>query len=1414
MQPSNPAITRLMTVFFWAGIAGVAASQQQAAQQEQAVRRFAPRPVVPAITTPRLEFSPKTPAARVQKQVTIHGIAEGPFYTPPTDDELDFAPYRDIGTGDGEQHRRVLDGNPYRLAFAGGEFEPPPGVDPRVRELSGSHFFGYVMIRGRMTAPDKLRALDGLGVVRLRSHTWQSWVCKIPLAAVDRVAGLPFVYWVGLSKPSQKIHPLLRDCLSAAERGTTFRVDVDVFVSDRNIQSEIVTTGKRVTAETQVSMPTEALIPNGPMQRALEGAGLMFEHYTDTGNSFLFRGTATAESVAKIRDLQFVSSVELALEYRAEGDQSQAMIGQDKVRASWGGGAITVGVIDSGLWSPTAAQRHQDFKDKFLVGWDVVGTGAFNDEQGHGTGVTGVMIGSGTADARYRGGAPEIGRAASRRVFVGRLLDKNNKAVGNVQTLYDALAKSVTDSNRVVSPRPRVVNNSWGASPPAGTPWIGTESGARRVDDIVYNNAQVYVFASGNSGPTQAAAVPAVAKNSICVGSCRDNWSSTARPGDLVSSSAGGTADNRRKPEVLAPGLSACSTTRNSLTNYSNFSGTSFAAPHVTGVVASLIDHHAFLDYQPAQIKALMCAAAEWQGNAGSTTGWFGDRFGHGLVDASKMHGDSETGWYSGTSSSELTRTGQWVYWDVAVPTTADHVSLFLCWDEPAASSNATQARVNDMRAYVDVEPFTAGGNSGEYSVSSSTSNVISKVGTAWALALRGKKIRIKAYAQSIASRARIGMAFMWTTELPSVGPKLLVGVTKPVMKPGETFQMGASLQANAGGHHFDNGMIRPVLPAGFVVTELRRLGLDNVVQSYTGTNHPSSPFPSLTDGMTVGQGMRRDLLWTIQAPRSNGAFAVGASAWADPGDTTLNDAFTVCLDGLAPNNVTGLTSSSHFVNQWYNKTSLNMAWSQTVDVGCSGTRGYAYVIDHAAVAPTTVNIVGAGITTKAFNLVSSTAGWYFNIKAADFAGNLSAKTTTMGPFYIDTTKPVIRTFSIDNGAERTNTLQVALRSTATDSFSGLHEMRFSSDGGTWSPWVAYSAGPVTYDLSSYGGNAQNGPKQVQIEVRDQAGNSIKSSDTIVYDSIPPVVTSVSINGGATATNSLSVSVSVKGAGIPAEMRFSSNDATWSPWIAYNETAQPYDLSSFGGGVATGTKYVYCQMRDSVGNVSGSKSDTISYYPIPAITKFSPASIPTVHDTMLMLSGQFADVTRVVVNGLPLADNDPHEWYTGYFVKHSATSIAVSLPQNVTTDSQVLRVGNPAFLSAAVLIPRAHPARPIFQCAPVQVAGKPIELVLHRGSYPASGLALLTLSASSTKLTIPNLVQLDHGGNTATIIDPSFLTLPARVFDAVKRTAHWVLPTATSLKGVNLFFQPVLIDVNNPFKVPMDMANMDFARLD
>lgn len=1345
---------------------------------------------------------------------TSHGLAQGPFYAAPTDDELDFAPYRDSGSEDGESYRRHPFGHPYTLSFAGGDHTPAPGVDPRVRALETRKFFGYVMIRGRMTAPAKLRKIDELGVRRIAAHTWQSWVAEIPTASVDALAALPFVHWVGLAQPKQKLHPLLQERLANARPDTRIRIDVNVFASDRGDATEVLERGVRRQSEKQDEAPLSFEIPNGPMHRTLTGAGLEFEDYTDTGNVFIFRGSARPDAIRRIRDLNFVASIELALTYEADGDQTQAMIGQDKVRAQHGGGPITVGVIDSGLWSPSIAQRHRDFRDKWLVAWDQVGNGAYNDERGHGTAVTGVMVGSGTADARYRGGAPEIGRAATRRLFIGRLLDKDNKAVGSSLTLYRALAQDYRDGSNRVSKRPRVINNSWGSSPPVGRPWIGTESGARRVDDFVYNGGQTYVFSSGNRGPSQAAGVPAVAKNTICVGSCWDNYDSTVRPGDLRPTSAGGTADGRRKPDVLAPGRWVCTTVRNSTNGYGNFWGTSFASPHVTGAVASLIDHHRFLDYQPAQIKAMFCAAAEWQGSAGSTTGYFGTRLGHGLVDASKMHGDAETGWFSGTARTPFTRSGQWVYWDVTVPSSAQHVSVFLCWDEPAASANATKARVNDVRAYVDVAPFSSTGNSGEYSISSSSSNVISKVGTSWATVLRGKKVRIKAHAHSIKSSARLGMTIMWMTKSPNSSPLVDVGVTKSVMKPGASFQMAGKLGAPTTGHHFDNGVLRPTLPSGFTVTQLRRVGLDNVAQIYTGSGHPSFAFPSLTNGMTVGQGARRDVLWTITAPTSSGTYTVGVQAWADPGNRTLRATRSVCVDGLRPPKVAGLTSSSHFANRWYRKNTVHMLWRQTTDSGCSGTRGYAYSVTRSPAAPTTLNIPGKSNTMKSINLTSGTKGWYFNVKAVDFADNVSSSTSSMGPFLIDTVKPTVNSFAIDGGASRTKTLQVTLRAQASDTYSGVDQMRFSSNGASWSAWVPYTTNAVGYNLASHGGNTQNGPKQVWVEVRDKAGNSAVRTDTIIYDSVPPVVSSVLINGGASATSSTKVQVLVKGVGIPAQMRFSSDDATWSAWQAYSEAAQNYDLTNYGGTSATGTKRVHCQMRDAVGNVSASRADSILYYAIPSIDKVSTSSVPTVHDTTIQLTGKFADVTRLSVNGKALPTGDPHAWIQGSWTKRSSSTIELRMPQNTDAGLQVLRVGNPAFASAATAIQRVHPSAPTFHCQPRQAAGKRVDLVLHRGSFPTNGLAMLSLSVSPTPLVIPNLIQLRHGGNTTTVIDPSFLTLPARGFDATKRSIHWSLPTLVAFKGIEIYFQPLLFDVQNPFKTPITTAPMDSTKLD
>ncbi|SNB48096.1 choice-of-anchor D domain-containing protein [Geobacter sp. DSM 9736] len=83
------------------------------------------------------------------------------------------------------------------------------------------------------------------------------------------------------------------------------------------------------------------------------------------------------------------------------------------------------------------------------------------------------------------------------------------------------------------------------------------------------------------------------------------------------------------------------------------------------------------------------------------------------------------------------------------------------------------------------------------------------------------------------------------------------------------------------------------------------------------------------------------------------------------------------------------------------------------------------------------------------------------------------------------------------------------------------------------------------------------------------------------YD--PPPVGTISINGGATITNSTSVTLTLfalDNSGPVPEMRFSNNNSYWSAWEPY-ATSKSWTLTT-----GDDTKYVYVQFRDSAGNVS------------------------------------------------------------------------------------------------------------------------------------------------------------------------------------------------------------------------------------
>ncbi|MDX1396196.1 MAG: S8 family peptidase [Gemmatimonadota bacterium] len=111
---------------------------------------------------------------------------------------------------------------------------------------------------------------------------------------------------------------------------------------------------------------------------------------------------------------------------------------------------------------------------------------------------------------------------------------------------------------------------------------------------------------------------------------------STQSPND--SSSRGPTRDGRRKPEIAAPGTNILSSNSlggrtdadgNTIPMRVSMSGTSMAAPHVTGIAALLLEVEA--DLTASQLRALLMAGAT---PVGGMVQPFDEAWGHGRVDA------------------------------------------------------------------------------------------------------------------------------------------------------------------------------------------------------------------------------------------------------------------------------------------------------------------------------------------------------------------------------------------------------------------------------------------------------------------------------------------------------------------------------------------------------------------------------------------------------------------------------------------------------------------------------------------------------------------------------------------------------------------------------------------------------------
>jgi subtilisin family serine protease len=230
------------------------------------------------------------------------------------------------------------------------------------------------------------------------------------------------------------------------------------------------------------------------------------------------------------------------------------------------GGGVTVATLDTGvdLTHPELASRFRGGSNSWF---DAYGQHAEPmDVNGHGTQVTGLIVaGNG------------IGMAPGARFIAARVFNDSGVSTDSgVHLAFQWLLDP--DGNPATSDAPNVVNASWGAQLAACDREFEPDLQALRSAHILP------VFAAGNDGPTAPSDTsPANLPEAFAVGA-----TATATTIAPFSSIGPSRCDNGAFPALVAPGTGIRSTDRFGF-DANGLAGTSFAAPHVAGALALLL---------------------------------------------------------------------------------------------------------------------------------------------------------------------------------------------------------------------------------------------------------------------------------------------------------------------------------------------------------------------------------------------------------------------------------------------------------------------------------------------------------------------------------------------------------------------------------------------------------------------------------------------------------------------------------------------------------------------------------------------------------------------------------------------------------------------------------------------------------
>ena len=284
--------------------------------------------------------------------------------------------------------------------------------------------------------------------------------------------------------------------------------------------------------------------------------------------------------------------------------------------------------------------------------------------------------------------------------------------------------------------------------------------------------------------------------------------------------------------------------------------------------------------------------------------------------------------------------------------------------------------------------------------------------------------------------------------------------------------------------------------------------------------------------------------------------------------------------------------------------------------------------------------------TKAAWALTAGDGAKTVHVKVKDYAGRES--NTPSDGITLDATGPSVTTFNINANATYTNSTSSTLTISASDALSGINQVRYSSNGSSWTTWEAYAASKA-WTLAT-----GDGLKYAYYQVSDIAGNVTQSIDSIRLDQTPPTISVFTIGSGNPAsTNSASVILYITATDATSgvyQSRYGNYGESWTAWEAYSST-RAWALPD-----SAGTRRVYIGVTDNAGNATATNGT---------------------YDEIVL------NARIVVIYNQLFVSNDGDSWLLGdgeiyyYFYIDGVTKL-------YRTEANQLSIGDPAYITSAL----------------------------------------------------------------------------------------------------------------------------------